>query len=179
MSLQNLRRIYAAFFFALFVFLLVITDFRNLKGYEVSLFLEINPLVSIFSFFTSGTIYKGLVLSLLIIIPTLFLGRFFCSWICPLGILNQWISFFLNKKKISENNEENEYRKMFRFKYYILVVFAVLAASGSLQIGLLDPIAFLSRTFSLTVTILPLTVAVIPVEILSMSNLPVSGSIPI
>ena len=150
MSLQNLRRIYAAFFFALFVFLLVITDFRNLKGYEVSLFLETNPLVSIFSFFTSGTIYKGLVLSLLIIIPTLFLGRFFCSWICPLGILNQWISFFLNKKKISENNEENEYRKMFRFKYYILVVFAVLAASGSLQIGLLDPIAFLSRTFSVS-----------------------------
>ena len=147
MTLQNLRRIYSVFFFALFVYLLVITDFRNLKGYEVSLFLEINPLVSIFSFFTSGTIYKGLILSLLIIIPTLFLGRFFCSWICPLGILNQWISFFLNKKETSENQEKNEYRKMFPFKYYILVIFAVLAVSGTLQIGLLDPIAFISRAF--------------------------------
>ncbi len=147
MSLQNLRRIYSVFFFALFVYLLIITDFRNLKGYEVSLFLEINPLVSIFTFFTSGIVYKGLVLSLLIIIPTLFLGRFFCSWICPLGILNQWIGYFLNKKKTSESHEENVYRKMFRFKYYVLVLFAVLAVSGSLQIGLLDPIAFISRSF--------------------------------
>jgi polyferredoxin len=147
MSLQNLRRIYSVFFFALFVYLLIITDFRNLKGYEVSLFLEINPLVSIFTFFTSGIVYKGLVLSLLIIIPTLFLGRFFCSWICPLGILNQWIGYFLNKKKTSESHEENVYRKMFRFKYYVLVLFAVLAISGSLQIGLLDPIAFISRSF--------------------------------
>lgn len=150
MSLQTLRRIYSVFFFALFVYFLFITDFRNLKGYEVSLFHEINPLVSIFSFFTSGTIYKGLILSLLIIIPTLFLGRFFCSWICPMGILNQWVSFFSNKRKLAESCKENAYRKIFRFKYYILLLFAVLAISGTLQIGLLDPIAFISRAFTIS-----------------------------
>lgn len=150
MSLQNLRRIYSIFFFALFVYLLFITDFRNLKGYEVSLFLEINPLVSIFSFFTSGTIYKGMVLSLLIIIPTLFFGRFFCSWVCPMGILNQWVSYFYNKKTPTENYKENSYRKIFRWKYYILILLAVLAISGTLQIGLFDPIVLISRAFTIS-----------------------------
>ena len=52
-TLQNIRRIYSVFFFVLFVTLLVIADFRNMKGYEVSLFLELDPLVAISTFLTS------------------------------------------------------------------------------------------------------------------------------
>ena len=147
LTLQNIRRIYSVFFFTLFVWLLFITDYRNMKGYEVSLFLELDPLTAIASFLTSWTLYKGLALSLFIIIPTFFLGRFFCSWVCPLGILNQWTSYIFNRRKLVEHYEENHYRKSYRFKYYILAFFGVLALSGSLQIGLLDPIALISRSF--------------------------------
>lgn len=147
LTLQNLRRIYSVFFFALFIWLLLITDYKSMKGYEVSLFLELNPLTAVASFLTSWTLYKGLALSLLIIIPTLFLGRFFCSWICPLGILNQWTSYIFNRRKLVEHYEENHYRKSYRFKYYLLAVFGVLALFGSLQIGLFDPIALISRSF--------------------------------
>jgi len=88
-----------------------------------------------------------------IIVPTLFLGRFFCSWICPLGTLNQFLSWLLNGRHPSEEYSINRYRPSYhpsyRIKYYLLV----LAALGSLQIGLLDPIALLVRSF--TAAVLP------------------------
>lgn len=147
LTLQNLRRLYSLFFFTLFLLFLFITDYKNMKGYEVSLFLELDPLVAFLSFLTSGTLYKGLAFSLVIIMGTLLLGRFFCSWICPLGILNQWTSFLFNKRKTAEYLEENLYRKSFRFKYYLLLFFIVTAVMGSLQAGLLDPIALTVRSF--------------------------------
>jgi polyferredoxin len=151
LSLQNIRRIYSIFFFALFLILVGITDFRNMKGYEVSLFLELDPLVSISAFLTSWTVYKGLALSLVIIIGTIVFGRFFCSWICPMGILNQWISHVFNRRRPVDDYQINAYRPVFRIKYYILTLLLVLAGFGVLQIGLLDPIAFITRSFAVSV----------------------------
>jgi len=151
LTLQNIRRIYSVFFFTLFVILAGITDFRNMKGYEVSLFLELDPLVSISAFLTSWTIYKGLALSLIIIVGTGIFGRFFCSWICPMGILNQWVSHLFNKRRPVDDYQINAYRPIFRTKYYILTILLVLAGFGALQIGLLDPIAFITRSFAVSV----------------------------
>lgn len=150
LTLQNIRRLYSVFFFLLFVILIGITDFRNMKGYEVSLFLELNPLVAVSTFLTSWTVYKGLALSLVIIVGTLIFGRFFCSWICPLGILNQWISYFFNKRRPIEDYKVNAYRSVHRLKYYILVLLLILAAFGSLQIGIFDPISLITRSFSVS-----------------------------
>ncbi len=140
LTLQNIRRIYSVFFVLLFVILVGITDFRNMKGYEVSLFLELDPLIAITTFLTSWTVYRGLALSLVIIIGTLFFGRFFCSWICPMGIINQWVGHFFNRRRPVDDYRINAYRPMFRLKYYILTLLLVLAAFGSLQSGIFDPI---------------------------------------
>jgi polyferredoxin len=150
LTLQNLRRVYSVFFFILFILFIGITDFRNMKGYEVSLFLELNPLVAISTFLTSWTVYKGLALSLIIIIGTLFFGRFFCSWVCPLGILNHWLSYLFNKRRPVDDYRVNEYRTMYRLKYYILAILIVLAAFGSLQTGLLDPVSLITRSFAVS-----------------------------
>jgi polyferredoxin len=150
LTLQNIRRIYSVFFFLLFLFLIFITDFRNMKGYEVSLFLELDPLIALSAFLTSWTLYKGLALSLVIIMGTLIFGRFFCSWICPMGILNQWISHFFNRRKPADDYKINAYRKVFRIKYYILTLLILLSAFGALQIGLFDPIAAITRSFAVS-----------------------------
>ena len=152
-KLRTIRQIYAAFFFALFVALLLITNYADLKGFETSLFLELDPLTALAAFLTSGTFYKGLLWSLLIIVPTLFLGRFFCSWVCPLGILNQFTSWLFNRRRPTEEYEINQYKPVYRFKYYLLGALLVLALFGSLQIGLLDPIALMVRSF--TASVLP------------------------
>ncbi|KPK31787.1 MAG: hypothetical protein AMK70_11725 [Nitrospira bacterium SG8_35_1] len=150
LTLQNIRRLYSVFFIFLFLFLAGITDFRNMKGYEVSLFLELDPLIAISSFLSGWTLYKGLALSLIIISTTLVFGRYFCSWVCPMGIINQWISHVLNRHRPVDDYRLNAYRPVYRFKYYLLTLFLVLAAFGALQVGLFDPIAFITRSFSIS-----------------------------
>jgi ferredoxin len=151
LSLRNVRRIYAGFFLGLFIVLLWLTSFKLLKGYETPLFLELDPLAAIASFLTSWTVYKGLSLSLIVVIGTVFLGRFFCSWVCPMGILNQITGSLFNRLRAVDTVALNSYRPLYRLKYYILALFVVVAAFGSLQTGLLDPISFITRSFATSV----------------------------
>jgi len=150
LTLRNIRRIYAVFFLVLFVLLMWLTSFRRMKGYETPLFLELDPLTSITAFLTSWTVYKGLVLSVFIIAGTLLIGRFFCSWICPMGIMNQVAGSFFIKLRAADAVALNSYRTLYRFKYYMLAGLIVLAAFGSLQTGLLDPISFVTRSFAVS-----------------------------
>jgi ferredoxin len=151
LSLRNIRRLYAVFFMLLFMLLLWLTSFRRIKGYETPFFLELDPLTAIASFLTSWTVYKGLSLSLFVIIGTLFFGRFFCSWVCPMGILNQMAGSIFSRLRAADTVALNTYRTVYRLKYYLLALFLVLAAFGSLQIGLLDPISFITRAFAVSV----------------------------
>ncbi|MBF0142594.1 MAG: 4Fe-4S binding protein [Magnetococcales bacterium] len=149
-TLRTIRRYWALTFLGLFFFLLVVADFRGLKGYAVSLFLEMDPLTALAGLLTSGTLYRGLAWSLVVVIPTLFFGRFFCSWVCPLGILNQIVGRSLNRRRPGEEYRLNRYRPLFRTKYYILAALLVLAAGGTLQTGLLDPLALLTRSVAVS-----------------------------
>jgi ferredoxin len=67
-----------------------------------------------------------------------------------MGILNQWISHLFNKRRPSDDYRINEYRPIFRIKYYILTLLLILAMFGSLQIGLFDPIPFIMRSFAVS-----------------------------
>jgi len=156
------RRISQGVFFLLFLFLLFRTEFRGefdqvseairLK-YPVSLFLEMDPLVAVATALSTYTLYNRVILALVILVGTIFLGRFFCGWICPLGTLNQFFSSFRPESKGIKRIESNRYKRWMAVKYYILFGFIGLAALTSVQAGLLDPIPFLVR--SLSTSILP------------------------
>jgi polyferredoxin len=156
MRITRVRLISQIFFIGLALFFAFITQFSYLKGYPVSLFLEVDPLVAIASSITTHTLYRGLIWSLVILIPTLLLGRFFCNWICPYGTLHQFVGWLFSNhgpRRVKERMESNRYRKWFALKYYILIGMLVAAAFGSLQIGLLDPICLFFR--SVTISVLP------------------------
>jgi polyferredoxin len=148
MRITHIRLVSQIFFIGLFLFFTFITQFGYLKGYPVSLFLEADPLVAIATSITTHTLYRGLLWSLVILIPTLLLGRFFCNWICPYGTLHQFIGWLFDNRSVKERIESNRYRKVFALKYYILIGLLVAAAFGSLQIGLLDPICLFFRSFT-------------------------------
>jgi MauM/NapG family ferredoxin protein len=152
-KLRTIRQLWAGFFLVLFVVSLLLMDYQQLKGFQVGLLLQMDPLTALAGLLSSGTFYQGLLWSLAIIVPSLFLGRFFCSWICPLGILNQLISWLFSRRRPSEDYAINRYRPSYRIKYYLLAALLLLALFGSLQIGLLDPIALLVRSF--TAAVLP------------------------
>jgi polyferredoxin len=153
MRITRVRVLSQTFFFLLFLFFVIITDLRYLKGYPVSLFLELDPLVGVATSITTGTVYKALILGLLLLLPTLLLGRFFCNWICPYGTLHQFTNFLFGSRKEQTRIESNRFKGFQQLKYFILIVMLAAALFGSLQIGLLDPICLFHR--SMSVAILP------------------------
>ncbi|MHC4093758.1 MAG: 4Fe-4S binding protein, partial [Planctomycetota bacterium] len=156
MRITTVRIIVQTVVLALFLSFVLLTTFRHLDDlpglrWVVSKFLEVDPLVALATAITTHTVYKGLIWSLVILIPTLFLGRIFCNWICPYGIIHQFIGWVFNTRGAKARIESNRYRGMFAIKYYVLIGMLVACLFGSLQIGLLDPIVFVHRAFSINV----------------------------
>ncbi len=145
------RIISQTFFFSLFTFFIWVTWFSRMRGYPVSLFLEIDPLIATATALSTHTIYRWLWRALFILIPTLLLGRVFCNWACPYGAIHHFFGWLFNIRNNRNNIDKNRYHNAFQIKYVILTLFLVLAAFGVLQIGLLDPICLLVRTFAVTV----------------------------
>ena len=129
-----LRRISQALFLSAFVLLLYLTEFsftssKNpdqtiLPSPLLKLFFDIDPLSGIATGISSWVIYGGLLLSLIVILTTIFFGRFFCGWVCPLGTINQMCSSFPSERDSRKGKrliESNIYHKYQAWKYYILV----------------------------------------------------------
>ncbi|MEP0844691.1 MAG: 4Fe-4S dicluster domain-containing protein, partial [Phycisphaerae bacterium] len=158
MRITTVRIITQTVVMALFLTFVFITTFSHLNemptlAFWLSKFLEIDPLVGVATAVTTHTLYKGLIWSLILLIPTLFLGRIFCNWICPYGILHQFTGWVFNARNAKQRIESNRYRRLYQLKYYILIGMIVAAMFQTLQIGLLDPICLLHRSF--TASILP------------------------
>src|SRR6266446_2487281 len=124
----KIRRAYEALFLGLFLFFLLITDLRYLKGWPVSLFLEASPLVAVGTALTTHTIYRNLVWGLVIIAVTMMLGRVWCNWMCPFGILHHIFGYIGNRRNTKQLIEVNRYRKIYAIKYYILAAMIAMAS---------------------------------------------------
>jgi len=162
-TVRELRFVSQVVFFGLFLFLLFKTAFRGSfqlaagevrLPYPVGVFLEADPLVALANALSTRALYRNLVWSLAILVPTFFLGRFFCGWICPMGSLSHFFgSFKSEKKRGAALIASNRYKRWQTSKYYILVTVLVAALFGSVVAGILDPISLMVR--SLGVSLLP------------------------
>jgi polyferredoxin len=157
--LPRWRRTSQIFFLLLFLVLLLFTSMSLFPGGSteiklrapVSLFFEWDPLVALVNALASHALYRGLVWSLLILLPTLFLGRFFCGWICPLGTLQQFVGNMPSEaKKGKRRIESNRYKRWQTGKYVVLLAGLVAALFGSAVIGWIDPFSLLVRSFGLS-----------------------------
>ncbi len=161
MKIVTTRRISQIIFFAMFLWFCIVSSFGTgwwqLRGWPVNFFLQLDPLIAIANILTTHTLYAALGWALVTVILTILFGRFFCSWVCPFGSLHQVIGYLGNRKKTTAQKIKlNKYRKAQNIKYFILIVFLVFAAvpvskSTSLQIGLLDPISLVYRSFNTVV----------------------------
>jgi len=184
--LSKLRRASQILFFALFLLHLFGTEFRgSLKvGTDdirlplpyPTIFLLADPLIAISNALATHALYRGLLWSLTILIPTFFLGRVFCGWICPLGSLNHFFANLRSEKKCGlQLLESNRYKKWQTLKYYVLIPLLVASVLGGAVLTLMDPISLLFR--SLTVSVLPaINVALsATLGVLYRSGIPVLG----
>ena len=148
--IKNLRRASQAIFLLLFLFLFIQTESKGYDdlGYPVRLFLDFDPLIFITTLLASHTVPVAFYLSVILIVLTIFMGRVFCGWVCPLGTLNNMMGTLRKARPISNR------RRLYRWKYYILL-FILAAALFRLHLtGVLDPLSLLIR--SLSVSIYPL-----------------------
>jgi polyferredoxin len=153
------RRISQIFFFCLFVWFCIVatfgTEWHQLRGWPVNLFLQLDPLVAVGTLLGAHTIYRGLLWALLTVVLTIILGRFFCGWLCPFGAMHQFIGWLGNSRRtLKEKIASNRYRKAAVIKYMLLIAFLVAAAipvseKTLLLTGILDPIPFIHRCFNL------------------------------
>jgi polyferredoxin len=162
-TLLWMRRFSQAFFLFLFLFLLVKTEYRasfDAVGENsgtvhldqpVSIFLQADPLVGLATTIAGHSLYTGLAWGLIILIPTLLMGRFFCGWMCPLGTLNHWVSAIKPQFKGGKRVRQNRFAKYMRIKYYILVAMLAAAVFSTVQIGLMDPICIMVRSVGLAI----------------------------
>ena len=158
--LPLLRRISQILFLLLFLGLLVSTSLHSMVGTTsdmhlrgpVRLFFEWDPLIAIANALASHSLYRGLLWSLVILLPTLFLGRFFCGWICPMGTLQHFVGNMPSEAKRGKQRiEANRYKRWQTVKYVVLLAGLVAAAFGSMAIGWLDPFSVLVRSFGLAI----------------------------
>jgi len=157
----RLRLISQILFFILFLFLLVRTEFRGsitTSGsdirlpYPVGLFFQLDPLIGLTNALTGHGLYRGLLWSLIILIPTMFLGRFFCGWICPFGSIHHFFGSLRSERKRGKQLlESNRYKGWQTTKYYLLIAVVVAALLGTGIVGWFDPFSFLVRSMGLSV----------------------------
>ncbi len=125
------------FFNKLFLCLFLILMFLSVTGISLSflpnhLFSLADPFQAILTSIASRKVLIEYWPALLILILTLFLGRFWCGWICPTGTILQ--SYGKNDRIIGSQN-------LRRFKWIFLIVFIIMAIFGSLAFLWLDPIS--------------------------------------
>jgi polyferredoxin len=161
-SLVYFRRISQILFLLLFLFLLMETrlpqnvflDYsQEIAGskdirlnYPVTFFFDMDPLIWLSTTVSTHKWLAGAGWALAIIGLTLFLGRFFCSFVCPFGTLHHAFGAFHPSAKGRQAVSRNEKTPAQRLKYGLLLMVLASALFGLNLAGFLDPIALLFRS---------------------------------
>lgn len=142
------RRSSQAVFLSLFIYILW-------SGERTASFFKIDPLISLLGSVSGRIILPGIIFSIVMLVLTFILGRFFCGWICPLGSIIDCLG-------IKAKNKTSNLRQA---KYYIFGLIVILALVGIQIAWIFDPLVVTARFLSLNL---------IPSFILALDNLFIS-----
>jgi polyferredoxin len=140
-----MRRIVQTLFLVLFTLLFFLSAEPLPSFFPVDIFLRLDPLIALTTMLASRAIHAALFLSLALVAATLLFGRFFCGWVCPLGtLIDLSAKLFPRIKKLPEENVS-----VAQPKYYLLASLIACCLLGFNLAGWLDPIAFITRVYTL------------------------------
>ena len=156
----RIRRISQIVFLLMFVWLLARAKMTHASGADtrplhlVNYFFKLDPLAALVNLLAGRALYAALIWSLVILIPTFLLGRFFCGWICPVGSLNQFLGGIRSKSSLRKSQvSSNRYKKWQTTKYFLLIAGLMVALFRVNIVGWIDPFSLLVR--SMGVSFLP------------------------
>ncbi|MFH1777264.1 MAG: 4Fe-4S binding protein [Candidatus Omnitrophota bacterium] len=162
--LRPFRRVFQLLFFIAFLVLILLTEGRYdalidkfVIRYPVSVILKIDPLIMFSAGLATWQLPPAFISSVVLLTFTLFFGRFFCGWACPLGSLIDFAERRLFRKgMIRKKPLAVGYR---RIKYLILLFILITAVFGVQTAGYFDPLAIITRFF--ITAILPAFLAIV------------------
>jgi polyferredoxin len=162
-----IRRISQTFFLLLFLVLLiesrlpqdiylkystVLSSEVDLRiGWPVRFFFQLDPLVWLSSLLSGHHLMQGFGWALGLLLLTLFLGRIFCGFICPLGTIHHVVSRFKPSLKGERMVRANQKTPSQKVKYFLLITLLLAAIIGLNLVGLMDPISLLFRSLALAI----------------------------
>jgi len=159
--LRFLRRASQIFFLVGFLALFSFAAYPLKSPIPVDLFLRADPLLALSAMVSlRRPIVPLLWYSLPIVFLSIFLGRIFCGWVCPMGTTIDICERVLHLRRLSGQGE----RRWRRAKFYLLIAlivtmlvpaahrsadeFGLTQSVGLSAVYLLDPIALMTRTMT-------------------------------
>jgi polyferredoxin len=134
------HRISQLLFLAAFLVLFLMTEYRGSDRIVAAVngFFRANPLTALSTLLAEKTWNWLLLPGILMLVFALFLGRFFCGWICPLGTILDLVT-----KRIKRSASPLLFNR--NLKYWLLLPLLSASLFNLNLAGLLDPIAILLR----------------------------------
>jgi polyferredoxin len=141
----------------LFSAFFVLATYKLPDWMPADIYLRLDPLLGINAVFAAREIIPRALWSLITLGTTVFIGRFFCAYVCPMGASIDFLDLlFFRKKKRAGLKARASFRKV---KYILLVIFISAALAGLSLAFLMDPMALLTRFY--TFFLYPLTITLI------------------
>ena len=143
LSLKNIRVIVSLAFFAAMVLIFMDIVFpMPPAASELALYFQFIP--SVLKFVTVGTLSAtGFIV---VIGLTLFSGRVYCSFLCPLGVLQDLLIYL--RRKIKRQRFRHETAHSLLRATILVVIVAAMAAGAFIGLTLLDPFSNFGRIFT-------------------------------
>ena len=155
--MQTIRRIFQVLFVLLFFLLFFLATYPYNPFIPSEIFLRLSPLIFLTVSIASRTIVKAGLISIVVFVTSIVMGRLFCGWICPMGSTLDAVDASIKKNRLNKEKANHVLKRW--HKYWILIALLTASVFSFQLAGFFDPISILTRT---TVTVFyPLFVFVI------------------
>jgi len=164
--LQKARKFSQILFFLFFVYLFIRARYPYEGFIPLDLGLRFSPLIPLFALIKDLNISLLFWPALVILLLTVFLGRFFCGWICPLGTTLDIVQRVFKAK----GNKANQRWEKLRYLKFALLIASIFLAIFSIHFwGYLDPLSIFNRM--LTVLLYPIATLGSESALLGLTNI--------
>ncbi len=142
---MRFRSVIQFFSLAAFLILLIITVTAGIDLVRTDLYLRMDPLI-VFGSALSGRVFLiSFIPAVIVLLFTLFLGRIFCGYICPMGITIDCSDRLQNIKKKKGEGKPG----LYRIKYFLLFFITVSAIFGVSAVFVGAPLSLITRFYGL------------------------------